>query len=72
MCSYKVVLFFVQMGGGGGELESLYSMLTLTPTPLTYHLPNNKLPVIKVKDLLDTFNCGCGPFCVSLQSDTDV
>ena len=24
---------------------------------------------IKVKDLLDTNNCGCGPFCVSLPSD---
>ena len=24
---------------------------------------------IKVKDLLDIYNCGCGPFCVSLLTD---
>ena len=38
--------------------------------PLTWH-PTSQimLPVIKVKDLLDTYNCGCGPFCVSLPSD---
>ena len=38
--------------------------------PLPWH-PTSQitLPVIKVKDLLDTYNCGCGPFCVSLRSD---
>ena len=85
VCNLWIILksqavLFVWGEGRGGEVIP-YTLIQVEdlgwrvcmvcyPLPhfLTSHFPNI-LPVIKVKDLLDTYNCGCGPFCVSLPSD---